>query len=461
MKQPTSLKEHLRNSIVKQSVIGAVAMACVLLAITYFLGRYKAADDLEETARASAKAFRSRILEGEIKTVQAQLSDVLKLEPDETALILDQRKQPIYKSINLAPVAPCQMIGTPCLSMFGKTAEIILPIYFDEEGKSLFGYLYLSRHIRLDWIFLGLISVVFILGYFAVFYGVSRVTKSTMAILADDLKAWALRLSKNPKDLASLSGTPFEELVPLRTAIQGLNKKIEEFESTAAENAKLQILRGIAHDLIGPLAQTQLYLATLEEKAKREPEYAALISSAKDSVKDVVEVAAQVKLLKELPDANQRTNLIEEAQAEIEALRTFDTIGSKNISLQFDGDKMSEVQASISKPELRRILQNLIHNSADASPMNSQIGVSVRRHGAQAIISVKDSGHGIPAEHLSKVMQPDFTLKPGTGTGLGLSIVNHIAKSRNGAVKLQSSPQGTLVEVQIPIYSDQGANHVS
>jgi len=454
MTNPVSLKEHLKRSIIKQSVIGALAMIVVLLVVAHFLGRYKAATDLAKTASASAKAFRSRILEGDIKAVQSQLSDLLKLEVEERATILSAAKTPIYQDATQdPPTVDCNLIGIPCVGLFHSQAEILIPIFYDDEGENVFGYLYLSRSIHIDWIFFGLVSVVFMLGYFAVFFGVTRITKSTMLLLAKNLENWSLRLSQNPKDLTSLSETPFAELLPLKDAIEGLNRKIKEYESKAAEEAKFLILRGIAHDLIGPLAQTQLYLATLKKKAESEATYSLLIGRAMDSVKDVIEVASQVKMLKESPDPKDHIDLATETKREVEILQDLDSVRGKEIRLALECQSESTLDVSLSRAELKRILQNLVQNSADASSAKASIQVGVRREGNFAVLSVKDKGHGIPKNLQSKVFQPDFTLKPGTGTGLGLTIVSYIAKSRRGSVRLDSSDSGTLVEVAVPIFS--------
>lgn len=462
MKREISLRSHLRQSLLKQSTIGIVAMAAVLIAVTYFLGRYKAASDLKEMASASAKAFRGRILDGEISVIEKQLQEVLNLHNGEHVVILDQDRNPIYKRARLDLAAPsCKLIGTPCVSVYGANAEILMPIYFDDAGKNLFGYIYMFRFIRPDWIFLATVFFVFAAGYIAVFLGVTQVTKSTMEMLADGLEKWSKRLSRDPKDMKSLSETPFEELIPLKAAIEGLNQKIEEFESRAAERAKLLVLRGIAHDLIEPVSQVQFYLATLEKKAKSHPELAPIILETADSIKKVSLIASQIKILKEIPNSNDHIDLVAETRSAIDELKNSDGILEKKIDLTFESDDTFSVQAQISRAELSRIVQNLIQNSAHASSPKSQIKVGVKREAGNAVLFVKDSGHGIPKEIQGKVFQPEFSLKPGTGTGLGLAIVKHITESRKGHILLDSAPgKGTHVEVKIPLFHQEGVVNV-
>jgi signal transduction histidine kinase len=457
---PISLRRHLRASIVKQSVFGIVAMSVVLVSVTYFLGRFKSATDLQDSAKAAAKGFRSRILEGNIKYVQLQLRDLLKLGASEQVLILNRDKQLIYKNGGDTYFPPtCNLIGLACITNFSNTTEILEPIYFDEDQQKLFGYLFLSREIQIDWGFLAIISSVFGLGYLAVFFGVTQITKSTMRLLVDGLESWSSRLSKDPKDIASFSETPYIEFQPLKLAIESLNHKIETYESNAAEKAKLLLLRGIAHDILGPVAQAQLYLATLKIKSGNYPELENLVLEADESLQKVSLIASQVKMLKNLPVVNVQIELVSCLQRDIHLLNRNPDVVDKNIKITLDNCGINAVEVSITEAELLRILQNLIQNAVHASNKNSKIQVSIKRIGFTVVVSVKDDGHGIPTEIQSMVFQPEFTSKPGTGTGLGLSVVKHISESRGGSVRLQSSTLGTVVDVIFPVQFSEGGSH--
>ena len=68
------------------------------------------------------------------------------------------------------------------------------------------------------------------------------------------------------------------------------------------------------------------------------------------------------------------------------------------------------------------------------------------------VISVEDTGSGIPADILAKVVEPFFTTKPaGKGTGLGLSTVFGFANQSGGTLRINSTPdRGTVVELWLP-----------
>jgi two-component system, cell cycle sensor histidine kinase and response regulator CckA len=102
---------------------------------------------------------------------------------------------------------------------------------------------------------------------------------------------------------------------------------------------------------------------------------------------------------------------------------------------------------------LSRVLLNLIHNAVDAMSPQGTVGLRISRPtDRQVLISVQDTGRGIPQELLSQVMEPFFTTKArGKGTGLGLAIANGIVHSHSGTLTIQSQEgQGTTVQVLLP-----------
>ena len=68
------------------------------------------------------------------------------------------------------------------------------------------------------------------------------------------------------------------------------------------------------------------------------------------------------------------------------------------------------------------------------------------------LISVRDTGPGIPPELMSKIFEPYFTTKPPTkGTGLGLSIVSRLVREAKGLLHLNSQPgEGTTFNIYLP-----------
>jgi signal transduction histidine kinase len=79
--------------------------------------------------------------------------------------------------------------------------------------------------------------------------------------------------------------------------------------------------------------------------------------------------------------------------------------------------------------------------------------LGLKRPGAAACLTVRDTGCGMPPEVLERIFDPFFTTKPiGQGTGLGLSVVHGIVTEHGGAVAVESEPgRGSSFTVYLPL----------
>ena len=111
-------------------------------------------------------------------------------------------------------------------------------------------------------------------------------------------------------------------------------------------------------------------------------------------------------------------------------------------------DEIPDVACSQS--DLEQVFLNLLTNAREATPHGGWITVAVRSVDRLVEISVADSGCGILAENLPRVLEPFFTTKP-DGNGLGLSICRSVLWEVDGSLTLESEPgKGTVVRVLVP-----------
>lgn len=98
-------------------------------------------------------------------------------------------------------------------------------------------------------------------------------------------------------------------------------------------------------------------------------------------------------------------------------------------------------------------LLNIALNARDAMPDGGRLTITTRSEEEAVLVSVTDTGIGIPAEVLPHVFEPFFTTKDvGKGTGLGLSMVYAFAKRSGGSVAVASvQGEGTSVTLRLPI----------
>ncbi len=89
--------------------------------------------------------------------------------------------------------------------------------------------------------------------------------------------------------------------------------------------------------------------------------------------------------------------------------------------------------------QIQEVLLNLLLNAIQAIPSAGNVRVSVAPRDSFVVVTVADTGRGIPAEHLPNIFRPFFTTK-GQGTGLGLSLAKRIVEAHGGRIEVASSP---------------------
>jgi two-component system, NtrC family, sensor kinase len=102
---------------------------------------------------------------------------------------------------------------------------------------------------------------------------------------------------------------------------------------------------------------------------------------------------------------------------------------------------------------LTQAIMNLVANAIDSIQERGQIVISSAAEGAEYVVSVADTGIGIPVELRERVLDPFFTTKPvGQGTGLGLSITYSIVRKHGGTLELRARPEGgTVATLRFPL----------
>ena len=118
---------------------------------------------------------------------------------------------------------------------------------------------------------------------------------------------------------------------------------------------------------------------------------------------------------------------------------------SDGIDLQID--PIPEILIKCRPGEISQVLINLLNNSSDAVQKQNEKWIKVQFHresSRRLIISITDSGKGIPQEIIDKIMDPFFTTKEvGKGTGLGLSISRGIIEAHGGSLRIDSQSPHT------------------
>ena len=236
---------------------------------------------------------------------------------------------------------------------------------------------------------------------------------------------------------------------------------------------------GVAHEINNPLAYVETnigYVKTLWPAAAAElvarragrmpPAPAQEVSSAdlEDVRAALEESALGVERVRQIVHG-----LKEFARSEEEALRRVDVREALDGSLKMMAHELKHRARVVREIEpvpdvlgnearLTQVFVNLLHNAAQALPPEGaaaqgmvRLATSVDGEG-RVVVSIEDTGCGIPPENLSRIFDPFFTTRGvGEGAGLGLSIAHGIVSGMGGDIEVTSAVgKGTTVRVILP-----------
>lgn len=227
-------------------------------------------------------------------------------------------------------------------------------------------------------------------------------------------------------------------------------------EQAFAEQNRREFTANVSHELKTPL-QSILGSAELLKsgmvKQDDIPHFSGLIHTEAARLVTLVEDIIHLSQLDEgaAPD-RETVDLLETAKDAASALG--DSATEKGIHVSVSGESVS---ISGVRSFLHEMIYNLCDNAIKYNVENGSVEITVVRKEQEAVVTVKDTGIGIPAEHQSRIFERFFRVdksrsKASGGTGLGLSIVKHIAQYHGATIKLQSEfGCGTTVSVVFPL----------
>ncbi len=209
--------------------------------------------------------------------------------------------------------------------------------------------------------------------------------------------------------------------------------------------ARRDFVANISHDLRTPIATIQLLVETLQLGAIDKPKKRRkLLNSIADQTLTLHQLAQELMDLSMIESGRLPLRLVPTPLESIiePAITRFETqIEHKAIRIhrKFDADIMV-----LADPEnMQRVLQNLLHNAIKFTPPGGNIEIGARMDAEEVLISIADSGPGIPHEHLDRIFERFYKTDPSRGdggSGLGLAIARHIVEGHGGRIWAESEP---------------------
>jgi signal transduction histidine kinase len=228
-----------------------------------------------------------------------------------------------------------------------------------------------------------------------------------------------------------------------------------------ADRARALFVRTVTHELRAPVSGAQSLLRVLVRGMTGEltRQQREILDRVETRLKNLMELIHDLLALAasktaELQETPRALPLQEAVQHAVDLVSQ--EAGEKQIRLTYEAP--AEVILVRATPDgLAQIFGNLVGNAVKYTPQGGRVSVQVARQPAGVLVTVADTGMGIPAEDLPHLWEEFFRAgnakRSGiTGTGLGLSIVKRLVETYEGMISVQSAEgKGTTFTVSLPV----------
>lgn len=232
-------------------------------------------------------------------------------------------------------------------------------------------------------------------------------------------------------------------------------RTIRKQHADIVENARLrqEFTANVTHELKTPLTSISGYAELIETGMASGEDVVRFAGGIHQNARRLLNLINDIIRLSELDDPGEeceeeRVNLHELAAVCVEMLDV--NAAGHGVSLQYTGN---DGYVRGNRNMLEELLYNLCDNAIRYNVEGGTVQVEVVRERDRVVLTVKDSGIGIPIEHQERIFQRFYRVdrsrsKSTGGTGLGLAIVKHIVARHQARLELDSSPgEGTAIRV--------------
>ncbi|HHN47044.1 MAG TPA: GAF domain-containing sensor histidine kinase, partial [Planctomycetes bacterium] len=227
--------------------------------------------------------------------------------------------------------------------------------------------------------------------------------------------------------------------------IKMLSERVQMTEHLASLG---EMAAGIAHEVRNPLNSIRGFASLISDRAQEDKtkQFAAIIIEEVDRMNDLVQDLLDFARHKEIemssvPARDFINELLLEAGQQIDPQHVKVTVDA--------AEDLPDIWGNADR--LKQVFLNIIRNAVEAMPEGGELAVSAATTdtaaGKAIVVSVRDTGAGIPPDVLPKIFTPFFSKKD-KGTGLGLAISQKIVKQHQGRIEVATAPgKGTTFSI--------------
>lgn len=227
-------------------------------------------------------------------------------------------------------------------------------------------------------------------------------------------------------------------------------------EKVQAELNRREFTANVSHELKTPLQGIIGSAELIENGMVKQEDMSRFIEHIRKEASRLVTLVEDIIRLSQLDEkaelGKEQINLSEIVSEVAENLKNI--AKDKNIEIRVDCEQV--IMSGVRKL-LYEIVCNLCDNAIKYNVDGGYINISVMSINQEAILTVSDTGIGIPQEHINRVFERFYRVdkshsKESGGTGLGLSIVKHAVAYHHGTIDIESKvDSGTTIKIKFPI----------
>ena len=254
----------------------------------------------------------------------------------------------------------------------------------------------------------------------------------------------------------------------LRTAVKArmrqyeLRDRLEALRQT--DRQKDEFLATLSHELRNPLAPIRNALHILRLAGADQETRARLMDTMERQVGNVIRLVDDLLELSRVNQGRielrkQRLKLATVMRGALEVSAPLVEAAGHELIISEPAEK---ILINADPVRMNQIVANLLNNAAKYTERGGRVWLTSRLEGSDAVISVRDTGIGIPPEMLTKIFDLFVQVDPGDlvsrqGLGIGLTLVKRLVEMHGGTVEARSEGLGTGSEfiVRLPAFSDQ------
>ena len=235
-----------------------------------------------------------------------------------------------------------------------------------------------------------------------------------------------------------------------------LNRMIDRLEEALTHNQRFSA--DASHELRTPLTIIRGELEALLEMADLAPQAMEGISSALDESDRMSRIVHNLMTISRLDGGGERMEMLPiELTSVIKTTLDHMSLLADEKSIVMTCEADTPVCVTGDAMRLKQVIVNLVDNAIKYTPDGGRILVRLAAQDGHAVLTVADTGIGIPAKSLSFVFDRFYRAdkarsRESGGTGLGLAIVKAICGAHSGTLSIESvENKGTTLRVQLPL----------